>query len=311
MGPLAGTAPRALAVLVSFILVAISVKAAMVAIRYRRPLTFLSTWSTGLLMFVVSSVAFQAFAWGGADLVTLPAMAAFVAAHGVTLAALLVLGTVTTAGLEFAPAFAPVRPIRQDRSREGQQGARRSREEVIGSLGEGLVGVELQALGWPFLTNVVLAGRGWSVEVDHIVRAPDSLVIIETKTLSGVVTGQPGGAEWRQRTSGGRMRSFMNPLRQNDAHMTAVRNVIAIGSVALRGLVVSAGHARFDTAIAGCVVPVRDLADVLRGSTATPLFGKAAIDTAWNVLCAEAVRSDERREAHVANVRSRRRQPWW
>ena len=69
MGPLAGTAPRALAVLVSFILVAISVKAAMLAIRCCRPLTFLSAWSTGLLMFVVGSVAFQAFAWGGADLV--------------------------------------------------------------------------------------------------------------------------------------------------------------------------------------------------------------------------------------------------
>jgi hypothetical protein len=143
------------------------------------------------------------------------------------------------------------------------------------------------------------------------VRAPDTLIIIETKTLSGLVTGQPGADEWRQQTTGGRMRSFMNPLRQNDAHLTAVRNLIAITKVALRGLVVSAGHARFEAAIAGCVVPLRDLGDVLRGSAAPAFFGQAAIDTVWDVLCAEASRSDERREAHVAYARSRRRQPLW
>ena len=88
--------------------------------------------------------------------------------------------------------------------------------------------------------------------------------------------------------------------------MTAVREVIGDEAVCLRGLVVSAGKARFASPIAGCVVPLRDLAQVLRNSVSAPLLEQRAIDAAWWTLAAEAAISGQRRERHVDYVRWRR-----
>ena len=88
--------------------------------------------------------------------------------------------------------------------------------------------------------------------------------------------------------------------------MAAVRELIGNEAVSLRGLVVSAGRARFADPIAGCVVPLRDLAEALRGSVSVPLFGQGAIDAAWRTLAAEAAMSGQRRERHVDYVCRRR-----
>lgn len=84
----------------------------------------------------------------------------------------------------------------------------------------------------------------------------------QAKTLSGVVRGEPDAECWFQQTGSG-IRPFPNPLAQNKAHMDAVRAVIKNPAVGLRGLVVSAGRARFEAPIAGSL---RDLTTVLRGS---------------------------------------------
>src|SRR3954447_24232771 len=70
----------------------------------------------------------------------------------------------------------------------------------------------------------------------------------------------------------------------------AVRSVIGNVTVSLRGLIVSAGKARYEGALAGCVVPWGELADVLRGTAAVSPFGQSAIERAWGLLKAEAAR---------------------
>ena len=78
---------------------------------------------------------------------TLPAMAAFVAAHSESLA-LLVWDTMTTAGLEFATDYAPVRPVRPAISQPGlsQRRAIRARDRIgLLAVGECLPLVEASA----------------------------------------------------------------------------------------------------------------------------------------------------------------------
>lgn len=298
LGPLAGTLPRAAAVMACFTMAAIAGSLVGRAIRNGRPFLLLASWAVGMAAFAAGCVAFQAFAWGDAP-VTAAALATFVAAHGVPLACLLVLGTLATVGVELTRPHPGA-----NASSIPDPGA--SRAEAIGRIGESLVAAELRDLGWPLLSNVVLCGRGRSVEIDHLVRAPDGIVIIETKTLSGIVWGQPGGQTWAQNARG-QVRTFLNPLLQNEAHMGAVRAVVDDPAVSLRGLVVSAGHARFAGPIAGCVVPLHQVANVLRESIAIPLYGQARIDAAWAVLASEAERRDSRPASHVVYVRSRRR----
>lgn len=47
----------------------------------------------------------------------------------------------------------------------------------IGDAGELLVAYELASLGWPALHNAILVERGRTIEIGHLVRAPDGIVV--------------------------------------------------------------------------------------------------------------------------------------
>jgi hypothetical protein len=144
------------------------------------------------------------------------------------------------------------------------------------------------------------------VEIDHLVRAPDGIVVIETKTWMGLVSGAPHAGDWEQRASG-QVRRFRNPLRQNAMHLQAVRNVLGGRPVPLRGLVTFAGTARLAPELGDCVVPAATLVTVLRESVG-PLSPAADTDigAAWRALREAASGSEARRPDHVASARARR-----
>lgn len=83
--------------------------------------------------------------------------------------------------------------------------------------------------------------RRW-IQVDRVVRLPDSLVCIETKNPEGLNFGGARQARWTQVLGRDRY-SFQNPLRQKFRHVEAV--AAAAGGVRTQSLVVFAGHARF------------------------------------------------------------------
>jgi len=130
---------------------------------------------------------------------------------------------------------------------------------------------ELKRIGLPALHNVILWGAGWSVELDHVVRVPSGIVVLETKTLGGTIAGELDAPVWTQRTAGGvEVGRLDNPVLQNQAHVRAVEGFLGDLRVPICGYVVSAGRARFAPDIADAVVPVRDLSWVLSISFAEP-----------------------------------------
>ena len=173
---------------------------------------------------------------------------------------------------------------------------------AIGSLGEALVRAELESLGWPMLRNVILADTASSVEIDQIACAPAAIIVLETKTYSGEVSGEPGSEIWRLGLRDGRCFDVPNAHRQNAAHITAVRRVIHDNSIPVRGYVVNAGAGQFAPALAGTVVALRDLRARLMEDSASRRGADTALQAAWLRLVTSAARGEDHRTTHVARI---------
>jgi len=122
---------------------------------------------------------------------------------------------------------------------------RRVRAELKGRKGEAALAEVLSRAGLPALHDVVLRdGRGLT-QVDHLVRLPGGIVVLETKAVGGVVTGGVRDRHWVQHLRDGAVQTvFLNPLLQNHRHVQAVRGLAGAG-VPVAGLVVSAGRGGF------------------------------------------------------------------
>jgi hypothetical protein len=187
----------------------------------------------------------------------------------------------------------------------GSSRDREARSRRIGAVGEARVAAELKRIGLPALHNVILRGAGWSVELDHVVRVPSGIVVLETKTFGRTIEGQLDSRMWTQRTASGvELGRVDNPLLQNEAHVSALEGFLGDLRVPICGYVVSAGRARFAPEIADAVVSVRHLWWVLSIVFAEP--SPRVLDAAWRRLEGEAAKSPGRRAAHGAYARRRR-----
>jgi len=191
-------------------------------------------------------------------------------------------------------------------SREEALGhVRRVKAELQGRKGEAAVAEVLARAGLPALHDVIVQDDWGLTQVDHLVRLPDGIAVLETKTHGGTVTGQVRDRRWVQEFRGGRVRTaFRSPVLQNDRHVRAVRRVAGAG-VAVHGLVVSAGSARFCGDLERAVVRLDGLLARLREGPAVACDVRR-LDAAWRLLTVAAGRSAELRGAHLRQVRQRR-----
>lgn len=174
---------------------------------------------------------------------------------------------------------------------------------ITGEKGEASVREALDALRVPALHDVILRDRRGLTQIDHVVRAPDAVLVLETKRYAGIVSGEIDGRAWVQRfdDSAGRF-TLPNPLRQNYRHRRAVEELIADRAVLVRTHVVAAGSAVFEGELAGTIVPVTALSSLLNG---TPPVSQRWLDAAWRKLQMAAERSSQLREAHRQQVERR------
>lgn len=170
-----------------------------------------------------------------------------------------------------------------------------------GKRGELKVALALRLTGHASLNNVILPdGRGGLTQVDHLVRLPVGIAVIETKNYAGRIVGREREGRWAQ-VLGRRSFSFQNPLRQNYLHVEAVRAIIPAG-VDVLGHVVFVGSARFQERPPG-VSGLWELYGTLKRACDLPV--PADVMDAWEVL-KQAARTDfASRRAHLRQVRAR------
>lgn len=177
---------------------------------------------------------------------------------------------------------------------------------IIGRKGESAVARVLGDLGVPALHDVLLADLMGLTQVDHVVRARDAILVIETKTYGGHITGAVDRPEWVQHLADNETRhAFQNPAYQNHRHRRAVEAILAGLDVSVAGYVVFAGSATFCDELQGAVVPIGCLPMLFR--TDPPRAPNALhLERAWERLIVAAAAAEPRRAEHREVVRLRR-----
>lgn len=172
---------------------------------------------------------------------------------------------------------------------------------IVGGRGEAAVAAALYDYGCPALHDLVLSDERGLTQIDHVALAPGGILVIETKTLRGVVRGALDDREWVQ-TAGTQRIRFQNPLRQNYRHVRAVARAVADPGIPVRGYVVSAGPAQFAGELVNAVVPLDQVAALFACGGS---IDRTRLEAAWQRLCGAGSEAPFRRWEHEAQVTMR------
>lgn len=134
---------------------------------------------------------------------------------------------------------------------------------IKGQDGERRVAKVIASLGFPALHDVYLPSDNGTTQIDHIVRAGNCIVVIETKNFGGLLYGDAEDHNWRQSFRRRDSRSFFNPLKQNAVHVKSVRKITG-PEADVRPLVLMAGTSRFPNGAPDGVLNLADLKQWLR-----------------------------------------------
>ena len=172
---------------------------------------------------------------------------------------------------------------------------------LLGRAGEARVGARLKRLLPEVRDDLILPdGRGGLTQIDHLALTPAGLLVVETKTYSGLILGQAHEPTWTQ-VIGRRRHRFQNPLRQNFAHVRAIEALLP--DIPVEGRVVFAGQARFANGMPEGVCHAADLADELRSlrqGQPSPVLRDA-----WARVLAAARTDRAARREHLRGLQAR------
>ena len=177
---------------------------------------------------------------------------------------------------------------------------------ISGRKGEGAVARELECLGVDALHDVILENDRGLTQIDHLVRSASGVLVLETKTLSGRISGTPLCRAWVQQIGSGEsatVTTFQNPLWQNLRHVRAVEAVVAPYGLPVSRRDVSAGAAELADELRAVVLP---LGEIGRLVGVTPEPGRTSLEAAWCALVAAAGSGEARRDEHAETLRRRR-----
>lgn len=174
----------------------------------------------------------------------------------------------------------------------GEAARARAGRLLAGSQGEDRVGVALdEAGGMDRLDGFLVESRqGRTALIDHAIRGRSRLLVVETKTWSGVVHGGVRDRDWRQIRPGGQVKVHRNPIMQ--ARRQA-KILAEISGAPVASLVVMAGRCRAGAGgFPEGVVPLgalpRTLPGLLHGRHPVGDLGEALLSDAWGRVVEQA-----------------------
>ncbi len=179
---------------------------------------------------------------------------------------------------------------------------------IKGRFGEAIVNRILKRMKLPVLHDVYLPFPGGVTQIDHVSLAGSAIVVIETKNYEGRIFGREREASWTVAYNPHSKHRFQNPLRQNYAHVEAVKAVVG-PEVEVVGMVVFVGDAEFPNGAPEGVYTTRELKKAL---VALDTNRKRSVALAWELLLQRVPGADRKAErkalkaAHKAGISRRK-----
>lgn len=192
-------------------------------------------------------------------------------------------------------------------------GARFSSPKTLGKIGERIVANKLDWLSGEYivLNDVLLPAKYGTSQVDHIVVSPFGIFVIETKNYKGWIFGHENSEQWTQSLVGhksffgwtSRKYKMGNPIRQNIAHVRAVRNLLKdLGDFHIIPIVVFSNKASLNiTTPNHIVVNWRNLRSVIK-TFRVPCISAESVNCIVKVLRSSNIISNDARKAHASNA---------
>ncbi len=195
-----------------------------------------------------------------------------------------------------------------NRVRDGFQTETRDEAAVrIGQEGESRVDAMLAGLKQPFLSNLYLEDDQGLTQVDHVVKMPWGIVVIETKNYGGFISGTKDPKRWKQsfrQYGSDTYYLFQNPLHQNYRHLHAVCHVSGLKEHVF-SVVVFAGKARTSRRVHDQIVRLPRLRSCLYARPNVGFISDERLDAAWKRLQQQAGDNRHRGAEHRIDLQMR------
>lgn len=116
-----------------------------------------------------------------------------------------------------------------------------------------------------FLFNnlIIPSENNKSTQIDHLIVSKFGIFVLESKNLGGWIFGKQEDEVWTQSFPKGKNTVFQNPLRQNYAHVIAVRNLMPFVGDHIHNIVVFSDKSDFKKETIENVVKLDGLFDYL------------------------------------------------
>jgi hypothetical protein len=179
---------------------------------------------------------------------------------------------------------------------------------IKGGVGESRAARELNKLKgdeYEVLHDVLLSTRRGSGQIDHIVVSTHGIFVIETKNYGGWIFGHENSEYWTQ-TIYKKKTKFRNPIKQNWAHIYALKETLSdFGHVKYNPVVVFAGRAELKGVSAETpVIYSHELLRTVTVQQGTPTLTVEQVHDVAARLRQTNIQDRPGRQAHVHHVRS-------
>ncbi|MCL5064540.1 MAG: NERD domain-containing protein [Firmicutes bacterium] len=180
--------------------------------------------------------------------------------------------------------------------------------KISGNMGESAVRRQLEGLDhdrYTTLNDVLVASRpGETAQIDHIVVSVYGIFVIETKNLSGVISGREGERQWTQAFPRKTFRIF-SPIYQNQGHIKALAELLGLERDRFHSIVVFGKSATLKVRTKTPVIYVADLTKTILAAQ-TVLLSPSEVNAAVTRIEQMNLTKRSDRRAHVEYVRAKK-----